>query len=172
MKNKDDSTFFTEDIIFEDHWRQVAVERIYEIICDFPGKKEFTDFYLAHNGGVFTEHSLLYTDDLFADPCDYRLLEVESFLHIPLPDDGDAESFTYSIEKEIKRRIGHSGEYDNFVLSHIPFANDAGDNTYWIDTKTGKIKFAEYDYVGYDPDGAITVAHSFSDFCTRLRVWQ
>ena len=175
MSNNDyiyDRGFFAEDIAFEDYWRQLTVEQIDEIISTFPGKQDFVDFYLAHNGGIFTENALLYTDDFYENPADYRLLEVDGFLHIPLPNDEEGESFTYSIEKERKRRTGHSDKFDEFVSCHIPFANDAGDNTYWINIETGKVKFMEYEYMGYDADKAITVAHSFYDFCKRLRIWE
>ena len=30
--------------------------------------------------------------------------------------------------------------------------------------------FMEYEYIGYKPDDAITVAYSFSDFCKRIRL--
>ena len=172
MNSTKNNRFFIEEIVFEKPWRQVTIEQINELVGDFPGKNDFIDFYLAHNGGVFTENALLYTDDFYEDPCDYRLLEILSFLHIPLLDDENAETYTYSITNEIVRRTGHSKKFDNFIKCHIPFANDAGDDTYWISMKTGEVKFMEYAYVGYNPDDAITVAYSFSDFCTRVRIWQ
>jgi hypothetical protein len=163
---------FAGKVVFGRHWRPVTIERINEVVGEFPKKKDFIDFYLMYNGGVFSENALLYTDDFYTDSNDYRLLEVLSFLHIPLPDDEDTESYTYSIEKEKARRTGHTAKFDDFVLCHIPFANDAGDDTYWICVKTGEVKFMEYEFMGYNPDNAITVAHSFSDFCKRIRTWE
>ena len=160
--------FFKGEMVFENHWRQLALERINEMIGVFPGRKDFIAFYLTYNGGVFTQGADFYSNDIYDLPEDYRSMEVGSFLHIPLPDDGNTESHTYSIEKEKVRRTGFSEKFDDFILSHLPFADNEGDNTFWIDIKTGEVKYTDFEFMGYNPDKTIVVASSFSDFCKRI----
>ena len=161
--------FFSEEIVFENHWRQLTEKQIDKYIDNFPGKNDFVEFYLSHNGGSFTEGAGLFADDHIKVPDDYKEIEVENFLHIPLSDDGDAKPYTYSIAKEKERRYGYSEKFDSFILSHIPFADNAGDNTFWLDKITGEVKYIDYENMGYDSDCAIIAASSFIDFCKRIK---
>ena len=157
------------EIAFENHWQQLTYERIIEFIGCFPGDKEFIDFYLAKNGGAFTEGATFYANDFYKVPDDYQDIPVDSFLHIPLSENEDDKTYTYSIEKEKNRRSGVSEEFDKFILFHIPFADNEGDNTFWIDIQTGEIKYTDFEDMGYDPKKTIVVASSFSDFCKRIK---
>jgi len=47
--------FLNKDILLENSWKGISASKINEIVSDdFPGKKDFIEFYLAKNGGVFT----------------------------------------------------------------------------------------------------------------------
>ncbi|UED78793.1 hypothetical protein FH508_0015175 [Lysinibacillus sp. CD3-6] len=68
------------------------------------------------------------------------------FFHIPLLEDEDGCTYTTSIGAK-DRRIDYSEEFENFLLFHIPFA----DNDFWIDIQTGETKYIDYEE-SYDPD--------------------
>lgn len=68
------------------------------------------------------------------------------FFHIPLLEDEDGCTYTTSIGAK-DRRIDYSEEFENFLLFHIPFAN----NDFWIDIQTSETKYIDYEE-SYDPD--------------------
>jgi hypothetical protein len=173
MSHKEgDTNYFIEEIVFINYWQKLSADQINSVIDDFPGKKEFIRFYLTYNGGAFTEGATLYANELYKVPEEYEEIEVNSFLHISLPDDGDVKPYTYSIEKERERRTGQSEKFDYFISNHIPFADNPGDNTFWINKNTGEIVYIDYGDTGYDSDEGIVVASSFADFCKRIKAFQ
>ncbi|MEK4425951.1 SMI1/KNR4 family protein [Solibacillus sp. FSL K6-1523] len=162
--------FLNNDILFEDSWKDISVSKINEIVSDeFPGKKDFIEFYLAKNGGVFTKGAYIYPDNFYEiSNKDYLSIEISSFFHIPLIEGEDDSSSTMSIEKAIDRRIDYSDDFENFVLFHIPFADNHADNDFWIDIQTGEIKYMDYEE-SYNPEDAIIVAPSFLEFCKHIQ---
>lgn len=162
-----EEVFFAEKIAFECHWKQVMREQIDEYIDNFPGKEDFIKFYLTHNGGVFTDGAYFYPDEFYEVPKEYRFIEIASFFHIPLLDDEDEKFHTMSMEKERDLRVISSDEFTDFVLFHIPIADNYASNSFWIDIQTGEIKYMDFEE-NWHPDDAIVVAPSFFDFCKRI----
>lgn len=165
--------FLNNDILFDNCWKDVPYYKINEIISDeFPGKKDFIEFYLAKNGGVFTKGAYIYPDNFYEIlDKDYYLIEIGSFFHIPLLEDEADSAYTTSIERAKDRRRDYSEEFEDFVLFHIPFADNHADNDFWIDIQTGEIKYMDYEE-SYDPDDAIIVAPSFLEFCKHIQAKQ
>lgn len=56
---------------------------------------------------------------------------------------------------------------NDFTTRHIPIANDAAGNQYWVDLFSGKVLFieTEYDF----PEGLHVVADCFCTFYSNLR---
>ena len=168
MSNK--PLFINNQIPFENQWKNLSINDIEEAVpYDFFGKKEFIEFYLVTNGGKFTKGAYIYRDNFYSiTKGDYNSLEVGSFFNIPLIGDNEDSEYTMSIPDAIDRRQGHSDEFDEFTLFNIPFADNFGDNDFWIDIQTGEIKYVDYESC-YDPNDAIIVAPSFVDFCQKLQ---
>ncbi len=162
--------FINTEILFEKSWKELSINDIDEATpLDFPGRKEFVNFYLANNGGCFTEGAYIYRDNFYeVGKGDYNAIEVSSFFHIPLIEDNEDSEYTVSISDASQRREDYSDEFDEFVSFHIPFAENFGDNDFWIDIQTGEIKYIDYED-GYNPDNAIIVAPSFVAFCRHLQ---
>lgn len=161
--------FLKKDILFENSWEGISASQINEIVSDeFPGKKDFIEFYLFKNGGVFTNGAYIYPDHFYELSTDYFSIEIGGFFHIPLIDDEDDSYYTMSIERAKDRRVDYSEEFENFALFHIPFADNHADNDFWIDIQTGEIKYMDYEE-SYDPDDAIVVAPSFLEFCEHTQ---
>jgi len=159
-----------KEIILERSWKKLSIRDIEETISsDFPGKKEFIEFYLAFNGGCFTNGAYLYSDIFYKNfNRDYLPIEINSFLHIPLLNDNSESKYTTDINKVIERRELLSEDFEEFILFHIPFADNYADNDFWIDIQTGAIKYMDYE-TSYDPKDAIIVAPLFSEFCKKLQ---
>lgn len=169
MSNKN-ILFINSEIVFENSWKKLSVNDINEtIFFDFPGKKEFIEFYLASNGGCFSNGVYIYRDNFYkVERGDYNSIEVSSFFHIPLIEDNDDFEYTISIPDAAERREDYSRKFSEFVSFHIPFAENFGDNDFWIDVQTGEIKYIDYEESD-NPDDAIIVAPSFVEFCTKLQ---
>lgn len=168
MSNK--PLFISNQIPFDNQWKKLTVKDIEETIsCDFFGKKEFVEFYLVANGGNFTKGAYIYRDNFYSiTKGDYNSLEVSSFFNIPLIGDNEDSEYTMSIPDAINRRCGSSAKFDDFISFNIPFADNFGDNDFWIDIQTGEVKYIDYES-SYNPDDAIIVAPSFIDFCQSLQ---
>ncbi len=156
--------------VFENSWKTLSVNDIAEAIpLDFPGGKEFVDFYLKTNGGCFTNGAYIYRDNFYKfEKGDYNAIEVSSFFHIPLIDDNEDSEYTTSISDASERRGDYSEAFDELVLFHIPFAENFGDNDFWIDIQTGEIKYIDYEESD-NPDDTIIIALSFVEFCKYLQ---
>ncbi|MCH1624640.1 SMI1/KNR4 family protein [Ferdinandcohnia quinoae] len=162
--------FLDNDILFENSWKSVSLSEINEIVPDeFPGKKDFIEFYLTTNGGVFSKGAYIYPNNFYEVlNKDYYSIEIGSFYHILLIEDEADSVYTTSIERAKDRRIDYSEEFEDFVLFHIPFADNHADNDFWIDIQTGEIKYMDYE-ISSDPKDAIIVAPSFPDFCKHIQ---
>lgn len=170
MSNTNSNHFFNNEIVFENHWKNVTLSQINEVIPhDFFGKKEFIEFYLCTNGGCFTNEAYIYRDSFYqVSKNDCNLIEIASFLHIPLFEKDENPHWTSSIIEVMERRDLLSENFEEFTLFHIPFADNYGDNDFWIDIQTGEIKYIDYEE-SYDPNDAIIVAPSFPEFCKNIQ---
>jgi len=164
--------FFAENVTFEHHHRTISAEEIKNAIDDFPGHEHFIDFYIIYNGGEFTQNAFFYPCDSYEAARKYSPIEVASFFHISLYDDiedtDDEEVCTFSIAEEKDRRLIASEKFEDFNLFNIPFANNHGDNSFWIHIQTGEVRYMDFGK-SYDPNDAILVAPSFYDFCKQIR---
>lgn len=167
MPQERDNNFFGDEIVFEYSWKMLSNSQIDELITEFPGKEEFKAFYLTHNGGIFTKRAFFYPHNYYNLSKDYELIEIGSFLHLSPLEDDEKSNFTISIEEEIDRR-NYSDDFEDFILFNIPFAINDADNDFWIDIQSGEIKYVDYS-VSYDPNNAIIIAPSFSDFCKNIK---
>lgn len=159
-----DNLFFAEEILFNGSGKKISQNEIDEM-DDFPGKEDFAQFYLAHNGGCF-RRARFYPEECYTDSINgYSYVEMDLFLTIPV--DGDEEHLTIETWKDI---IDLSNpNYEDFILFHIPFAIDGAQNTFWIDIQTGEIKYTDRDECLNPDEDAITVASSFKNFCKRIK---
>lgn len=169
-KELNKNPFLKEEIVFKNSWKKLSIDDINEAVpLDFPKKKEFMDFYLTTNGGCLTKGAYIYRDNFYeTKKNDYNVIEVSSFFHIPLIEDDEDSEYTLSIPEAAERREGYSNKFDKFVLFHIPFADNFGDNDFWIDVQTGEVKYIDYEECD-NPDDAILIAPSFIEFCEHLQ---
>ena len=115
---------------------------------DFPGKDDYMDF-LCESNGLFFPDGLCLKSDL------YMGLEVETLYDLK----GRIERY-WAIAKE-------NPDYpDAFTSGHMPIANDAAGNIYWIDLVSREVSFIDSEY-GV-PEGLYVVSDSFSSFYSAL----
>lgn len=114
----------------------------------FLGKDDYMDF-LCESNGLFFPDGLCLKSDL------YMGLEVETLYDLK----GRIERY-WAIAKE-------NPDYpDAFTSGHMPIANDAAGNIYWIDLVSGEVSFIDSEY-GV-PEGLYVVSDSFSSFYSAL----
>lgn len=115
---------------------------------DFPEKDDYMDF-LCESNGLFFPDGLCLKSDL------YMGLEVETLYDFK----GRIERY-WAIAKE-------NPDYPEvFASGHMPIANDAAGNIYWIDLVSGEVLFIDSEY-GV-PEGLYVVSDSFSSFYSAL----
>jgi hypothetical protein len=115
---------------------------------DFRGKDDYIDF-LCESNGLFFPDGLCLKSDL------YMGLEVETLYDLK----GRIERY-WAIAKE-------NPDYPEvFTSGHMPIANDAAGNIYWIDLVSGEVLFIDSEY-GV-PEGLYVVSDSFSSFYSAL----
>ena len=115
---------------------------------DFPGTDDYMDF-LCESNGLFFPEGLCLKSDL------YMGLEVETLYDLR----GRIERY-WAIAKE-------NPDYpEAFTTGHMPIANDAAGNMYWIDLVSGEVLFIDSEY-GV-PEGQYVVSDSFSSFYSAL----
>lgn len=136
--------------------------------ANFPGKDHFILLYSKKNGGYFDGGAYLYRDDFQQlDRTDRNLFEIEAFNFLPTT--GNQESWRLlSTAYVSKCREVHYGLSTAFLSRHIPFASDAGDNDFWLETETGIICYTETEELGSEPN-ALLVAPDFRTFCNAIR---
>lgn len=162
--------FFAEDIVFEYPGEKIGEEEIDEL-DDFPGKEDFINFYMAHNGGTFIYGARFIPEDCYnfsKDNQEYIVLDY--FLGMPV---GESDGLNIEVMKD--RVSEKHPAFEDFVLFHIPFAVDVTNNPFWIDIQTGEIKYIDFEEsqnpfkMNQNPDDVITVAFCFKDFCKCIR---
>ena len=117
---------------------------------NFSGKDAYIDFLSQYNGLFFPEGLLLEASSHDIE------MEVETFYDLC----GRLERY-WDIAKD------NVDIPKKFTISHIPIADDAAGNEYWINLITGEVVFIEVEY-GI-PEGVHIVADSFSTFYSALR---
>ncbi|MCL5247600.1 hypothetical protein M4I21_17400 [Cellulophaga sp. 20_2_10] len=170
MSKNNTNPFLNKDVVFENSWKKLSIAGINEIIPhNFQGKEDFIQFYLSTNGGCFTERAFIYIDNIYEMyNDDYNPIEIMSFFHIPIEEDNEESDYTTSLIEASERRELVSEELEEFALFNFPFADNYADNDFWIDIQTGEIKYIDYEE-SYDPNDAIIVAPSFSEFCKNIQ---
>ena len=168
--------FFGEEIPFQNHWKNITIEQINEVIPEkFLGKESFINFYTCYNGGDFTEYARFYPNEScdlpedWTDHKDLKEMNVLGFYEIALPNE---EKKSFSIQEIAKSLYEHNESGDSFkkfITTHIPFANDLSSSIYLISVLSGEIKYLDFTEDFFNPENAVTVATSFSDFCKRIK---
>lgn len=146
---------------------EISEGLINDIIKDnFPGKKEFIQFYCKYNGGYLPSSNAHYYRDRFytMSEDDYNAMHVEGFYFIPKYPD-EKFNILMSIIRVRNIHATYSNEAKEFALTHIPFAFDASGNEYWIDTESGRVQFINLERENNIIDN---IAPSFYDFCENI----
>lgn len=173
------NTFFGDDVLFSNHWNEITINQIEDFLPEkFPGNEDFIQFYITHNGGDFPKGSLFISDKTYKLPQKYLDVDMDvlGFYHIPIPNEEEVSTYTLSIKKEIEELSLHeeilasnySDKFQEFLLTHFPFANDCTASTFWIDIKSGEVKYLDFEEDFFNPEAAFVVASSFLDFCKRI----
>ncbi|WP_170974380.1 SMI1/KNR4 family protein [Citrobacter sp. wls619] len=147
---------------------EISEDSINSIIAEeFPGKKEFIQFYLDHNGGYLPlSDAHYYRDRIYTiSKDDYNAMHVEGFYFIPHHRDEYKFEMLLSIPRMRWHYSNYSEQAKNFAMTHIPFAFDAGGNVYWIDKESGRVQFINLERENEIIDN---IAPSFGDFIENI----
>lgn len=162
--------FFKDDqLLFEQSLPGLTEDEInFFLPQPFYGKNFFLELYKKFNGGYFIHGAIFYRDNITTNNLkDYNAMEIESFNFIKSRKSIESD-YLLSICEVMKNRSNASLALQEFTQNNIPFAGDAGDNDYWIEIPTGRIRYTH----STDPDWAdniIDIAPSFYDFCLYLQ---
>jgi hypothetical protein len=124
-------------------------------------------FYVRHNGGWFGGRvAIFYRDKFYPVPRGYHnSMEVLGFRFIPRYPGDDVYELRSLVEVR-EQRMRWYIELKPFFETHFPFAGDAGDNDYWIELPTGRVRYTIWE--GFDEKGVVDIAPSFYDFVSNL----
>ncbi|WP_406233221.1 hypothetical protein ACI703_18100 [Isoptericola jiangsuensis] len=135
---------------------------------DFPGRDYFISFYSNQNGGYFDGGAYIYLEDFHAlKPGERDLFEIEAFHFIPAFEKQEDRRLT-SIPEVIGFRKKAHDVSSIFLKENIPFAGDAGDNDFWLNTSTGSISYTITYELTTHPSTTF-VAPDFRTFCNAVR---
>ncbi|WP_423380641.1 SMI1/KNR4 family protein [Burkholderia sp. LMG 32019] len=165
-----ENLFCGEGFDFCDQGPSVSAVIVMEVLSgvDFNGVRDFVDFYIKYNGGYFNGGAYFYRDSFFdLSGGDYNSMEIESFYYVGEKYFDEDKVNLRSAEKVRKLRARYSDKRDIFGRSHFPFAGDAGDNDFWIDLKTGGVKYVLWESEE-NVDDIIDIAPTFSDFVNNI----
>jgi hypothetical protein len=130
--------FFAEEIEFKFPGKKIGEDEIEEI-DDFPGKDDFIEFYITHNGGDFVNGAWFFPESCYSSSIYGKsYITLAMFLGIRVDD------------QERGLNI------------------DVINNPFWIDIQTGEIKYIDFQ-VSTNPNDVVTVASSFKDFCMQIK---
>ncbi|WP_159093983.1 MULTISPECIES: SMI1/KNR4 family protein [Stenotrophomonas] len=161
--------FARNNVAFNDSAPSVPIDLVAAMVPgSFPGRDGFIAFYAAHNGGYFDGGAVFYRNAFYEAASDeFNRLELEAFHYIEAPH-MPANPRLVSMGEVMKWRRDHHPEARAFLEFHIPFAGDCGDNDYWIDLRTGAVKFT-VSWDGIRANEAIPVAPDFLAFCANIQ---
>ncbi len=166
------AVFARNNVVFSDSSPPVPIDLIAVMVPGrFPGRDAFIEFYSKHNGGYFDGGAVFYRDTFYEVAAEDRnRLELEAFHCIEVPGVPPNPRLV-SIVDVMEWRADRHRDALAFFESHIPFGVDCGDNDYWLDTRTGSVKFT---IAGEDirADDAILVAPDFLSFCENIQAMQ
>jgi hypothetical protein len=165
-----DNLFIGDGFDFCDQGPSVSAAIVREVLSgiDFNGLDDFFEFYIRNNGGYFNGGAYFYRDKFFNLAAgDYDSMEVESFYYIGEKYLNDNEVNLRSAEGVRRLRAKYSEKRDFFCQAHFPFAGDAGDNDFWIDVRTGEVKYVLWESEKNVGD-VIGIAPTFSDFVNNI----
>jgi hypothetical protein len=130
--------FFAEEIEFKFPGKKIGEDEIEEI-DDFPGKDDFIEFYITHNGGDFVNGAWFFPESCYSSSIYGKsYITLAMFLGIRVDD------------QERGLNI------------------DVINNPFWIDIQTGVIKYIDFQ-VSTNPNDVVTVASSFKGFCMQIK---
>lgn len=164
--------FAHSDVNFNDSLPGINRDKLESLLPHhFPGRDYFISFYSNQNGGYFDGGAYIYREDFHTlEPDDHNLFGIEAFNFIPAWAQQENPRLLSTIEVIEFRKISHNVNA-MFLKENIPFASDAGDNDFWLNTLTGSITYTITDELTKHPN-TIFVAPDFRTFCDAIRAHQ
>jgi len=156
------------------HGPPITIEQIRSIVkYDFPGRDKFDEFYIQHNGGYFSQPAFFYRDKFYpTSSADYNKMYVEGFYFLPLFEGQKQRPLSSSVKVREQREkysdlVGYPDIVKHFVETHFPFSYDSADNDFWIELKSGRVRYVAWDSSETVQD-VCDMAPSFYDFTSNL----
>ncbi|GJQ03901.1 SMI1/KNR4 family protein [Capnocytophaga canimorsus] len=148
--------FREEKLLYKGFASNLSKQEITNLFqTDFEGSKDFLELYSVFDGVDFMREAKMFRSKFYEIPKgELDLINVSFFLKMK----------DIIIEKEYVRY--ESEEYQFFINTHIPFADDGSGNTIWLDTNTGLVK--RFDHEEDFEEAIIIVAPNFKEFCLSL----
>ena len=152
----------------------ISSEQIKSILkCDFPGRDKFDEFYIQHNGGHFPEPAFFYRDTFYpTSSSEWNKMYVEGFYFIPLFPGQKNRRLSSSVSVREQREkystfVSYRSMIRDFIENHFPFSYDAADNDFWIELKSGRVRYVAWDSSETVQD-VCDMAPSFYDFTSNI----
>ncbi|WP_422347285.1 SMI1/KNR4 family protein [Stenotrophomonas sp. DR009] len=166
---KKHTQFAHSDVNFNDSLPGIGRDKLEPLLPhDFPGRDYFISFYSNQNGGYFDGGAYIYLEDFHnLNPGDRDLFEIEAFHFFPAFEKQENQRLTSISEVIGFRKIAHNVS-SIFLKENIPFAGDAGDNDFWLNTSTGSISYTITNELTHHPS-TIFIAPDFRTFCDAIR---
>lgn len=156
--------FFAEEIEFKFPGKKIGKDEIEEI-DDFPGRDDFIEFYITHNGGDFVMGACFFPESCYSSSIYGKsYITLATFLGIRVDDQERGLNIDVMQDLVVEKHKN----FEDFILFHIPFALDVINNPFWIDIQTGEIKYIDFQ-VSTNPNDVVTVASSFKGFCMQIK---
>lgn len=140
---------------------------------DFPGRARFDEFYMQHNGGCFSDAAFFYRDVFYStSSSDYNKMYVEGFYFAPLFEGQKVQHLSSIVRvREQRSQFANLVDYPDaikdFVENHFPFAYDSADNDFWMDIRSGRVRYVAWDS-SETVQGVCDIAPSFHDFTSNI----
>lgn len=166
---KKHTQFAHSDVNFNDSLPGIGRDKLELLLPHpFPGRDYFISFYSNQNGGYFDGGAYIHRED-FHDlkPGDRNLFEIEAFNFIPTFEKQESPRLLSTLKVIEYRKIAHNVN-SMFLKENIPFASDAGDNDFWLNTSTGSISYTITNELTTHPSTEF-VAPDFRTFCNAVR---
>ncbi|MDI9250706.1 hypothetical protein QMZ25_19160 [Stenotrophomonas sp. RS-48] len=166
---KKHTQFAHSDVNFNDSLPGISKDLLESLLAhNFPGRDHFITFYSNQNGGFFDGGAYIYREDFHTiKPGDHNLFGIEAFNFISTFE-GQESARLLSKLKIIEYRTTAHKVNAKFLKENIPFAGDAGDNDFWLNTLTGSINYTITNELTIHPK-TIFIAPDFRTFCDAIR---